>query len=255
MIAASLLYFLYIAVVAAVLPGLARARRWQAAAAACGGALLTAVTAWTTIFWLRDVVLPLSLLLVAYWSSGLLWIRPMPRIEARLAAIDRRLRIPEICASLPWLLREALELAYAAVYPLIPLALLLHLKYGAAPDADRFWTVVLVTDYACFAMLPWIQTRPPRATEVSAPWPSWVRVFNEKLLGHTSISANTLPSGHAAEATAVALLLADAPWPIAAWMALNALAISAGAVLGRYHYAVDALTGWAVAVIVMALVG
>jgi hypothetical protein len=255
MIAASLLYFLYIAIVAALLPGLARAGRWRAAAAACAGALLTAVTAWTATFWLRDVVLPLSLLLAAYWSSGLLWTRPMPRIEARLAAIDRRLRIPEICASTPWFLRELLELAYMAVYPLIPLALLLHLRYGEAPDADRFWTVVLLTDYLCFAMLPWIQTRPPRATETRAPWPSWVRVFNEKLLGHTSISANTLPSGHAAEATVVALLLADAPWPIAAWMAFNALAISAGAVLGRYHYAADALTGWAVAVIVMALAG
>jgi hypothetical protein len=38
-------------------------------------------------------------------------------------------------------------------------------------------------------------------------------------------------------------------------MAFNALAISAGAVFGRYHYAVDALAGWAVAVIVMALAG
>ena len=255
MIAASLLYFLYVAVVAALLPGLAWARRWQAAAAACGGALLAALAAWTTVFWLRDVVLPLSLLLVGYWSSGLLWIRPMPRIEARLAAIDRRLRIPKICASLPRFLRGLLELAYAAVYPLIPLAFLLHLRYGDPPDADRFWTVVLLTDYICFAMLPWIQTRPPRATEPRAPWPSSVRVLNETLLNRTSISANTLPSGHAAEATAVALLLADAPWPIAAWMALNALAISAGAVLGRYHYAVDALTGWAVAVIVMALAG
>ena len=30
-------------------------------------------------------------------------------------------------------------------------------------------------------------------------------------------------------------------------MSVNALAISAGAVLGRYHYAADAIAGWAVA--------
>ena len=31
-------------------------------------------------------------------------------------------------------------------------------------------------------------------------------------------------------------------------MLFNALAVSAGAVLGRYHYAKDAFTGWRVAV-------
>jgi hypothetical protein len=33
-------------------------------------------------------------------------------------------------------------------------------------------------------------------------------------------------------------------------MFLAALAVSAGAVLGRYHYLLDALTGWAVALVV-----
>jgi hypothetical protein len=253
MIAASLVYFIYVAVVAVLLPRLPSRARWRAAGVALGGLLLTTVTASTTGFWLRDVVLPPALLLVAYWASGLLWTAPMPRIEARLAAIDRRLRIPERCATTPRALCEFLEFAYVGVYPLIPVALILHLAYDPAPDARRFWTVILVTDYVCFGMLPWIQTRPPRAIETGVPWRSGFRVLNEKLLGHTSIGVNTVPSGHAAEAMAVALLLADAPWPIAAWMAFNALAISVGAVFGRYHYAVDALTGWAVAAIVMAL--
>jgi hypothetical protein len=253
MIAASLVYFIYVAVVAVLLPRLPSRARWRAAGVALGGLLLTTVTASTTGFWLRDVVLPPALLLVAYWASGLLWTAPMPRIEARLAAIDRRLRIPERCATTPRALCEFLEFAYVGVYPLIPVALILHLAYDPAPDTRRFWTVILVTDYVCFGMLPWIQTRPPRAIETGVPWRSGFRVLNEKLLGHTSIGVNTVPSGHAAEAMAVALLLADAPWPIAAWMAFNALAISVGAVFGRYHYAVDALTGWAVAAIVMAL--
>ncbi|MEX2662901.1 MAG: phosphatase PAP2 family protein [Vicinamibacterales bacterium] len=255
MIAASYVYFLYVAAVALVVPRLAPRARWRAVGAAAGGLLLTAVTGATTAFWLRDVLLPPALLLVAYWASGLLWTAPMPRIEARLAAIDRRLRIPERCATTPRALCEFLELAYVGVYVVIPIALILHLAYDPAPDAGRFWTVVLITDYVCFGMLPWIQTRPPRAIETGAPWRSGFRAWNERLLGHTSIGVNTVPSGHAAEAMAVALLLADAPWPIAAWMAFNALAISAGAVFGRYHYAVDALAGWAVAVIVMALLG
>jgi hypothetical protein len=39
-----------------------------------------------------------------------------------------------------------------------------------------------------------------------------------------------------------------------ACMFVSAAAISAGAVFGRYHYAADALAGWAVAILVWALV-
>jgi membrane-associated phospholipid phosphatase len=62
-----------------------------------------------------------------------------------------------------------------------------------------------------------------------------------------SVRVNTFPSGHAAEALAAALLTTAAPAPVPILMLLNALAVSAGAVLGRYHYAVDAVAGWLVA--------
>jgi hypothetical protein len=42
-----------------------------------------------------------------------------------------------------------------------------------------------------------------------------------------------------------------APWPIVTAIFLNAVAISAGAVFGRYHYAADAILGWIVALIVL----
>jgi hypothetical protein len=38
-------------------------------------------------------------------------------------------------------------------------------------------------------------------------------------------------------------------------MLFNALAVSAGAVLGRYHYAADAFTGWLVALGVWVILG
>ena len=254
MIAASLVYFVYIAAAAALLPRLPARARWRAAAVAALGLLLTLATSRSSSFWLRDLLLPSALLLVAYRGSGLLWTGPMPRIEAALAAADRWLGVVRGCARTPRAVCEFLELAYAGVYVLIPVALLLHLGYSPAPDAERFWTVVLVTDYLCFGMLPWIQTRPPRALEGGMPWTAGLRRFNEQLLGATSIGVNTVPSGHAAEAMAIALLLADAPWPIALSMAFSALAISAGAVFGRYHYAVDAFAGWIVAIVVMAVV-
>jgi membrane-associated phospholipid phosphatase len=121
------------------------------------------------------------------------------------------------------------------------------------PDPERFWTVILVTDYVCFGFLPWVQTRPPRALRNGDPWRSRVRKFNLRLLGAASIQANTFPSGHAAEAFAAALLVVGAPWPWVAYVGVSALLVSAGTVLGRYHYAADALAGWAVAAFVWIL--
>jgi hypothetical protein len=150
----------------------------------------------------------------------------------------------------PIWIAEILELSYLAVYPLIPLALLIHLAYVPGPDADRFWTVVLITDYVCFGMLPFIQTRPPRALETSHPWSARLRSMNLGLLHHTSIGMNTVPSGHAAEALAAALLVLAAPAGIVAVMFIAAAAVSAGAVFGRYHYSLDIISGWATALAV-----
>jgi hypothetical protein len=252
--AASVAYFIYIAVVAAALRGLTPLARTQAMVGAASGALLAVLGSWTTDFWLRLVVLPPMTLLVAYWCSGLLWVGPMKRIEGFFIRSDLRLRVPQAAARLPRAASELLELAYAGIYPLIPVALVLHLLHAPKPDADRFWTVILVTDFICFGMLPWVQTRPPRALDAGSPWRSTLRHFNLRLLGETSIGVNTVPSGHAAEALAVALLLTGAPWPVAASMWLAALAVSAGAVLGRYHFALDAAAGWAVALAVWTVV-
>ena len=173
--------------------------------------------------------------------------RPLFGIEATLAAADTALGIPALVRRTPRLLAEFLEFAYAGVYPLIPIALALHLMYSPSPDADRFWTVVLVTDYVCFAMLPFIQTRPPRALETSDPWSTSLRSLNLRILDHASIRMNTVPSGHAAEALAAALLVLAAPPAVVATMFVAAAAVSAGAVLGRYHYSIDIMAGWVTA--------
>lgn len=248
--AASVPYFTYIAAVALLLRGLTPRARVLACAGAAGGLLLATLGSSVAAFWLRFLVLPPLTLLVAYWCSGLLWVRPMERFESFFVQSDRRLRISLIAARAPRPLAEILELAYAGVYPLIPTALALSYAWTPEPDADRFWTVILVTDFICFGMLPWVQTRPPRMLEPAAPWGSRFRSFNVKLLGETSIGVNTVPSGHAAEAVAAALLVSGAPAPVIASMWLAALAVSAGAVLGRYHFALDAMAGWAVALAV-----
>jgi membrane-associated phospholipid phosphatase len=251
---ASAVYFVYVAVVALTMPRVARRRRWRACACAAGGLAVAAVSGPAVPQVLLDWVIPPGLLLLGYWTSGLLFVAPMPWAERLLLGIDRRLRVRQIAAAAPRWLAELLELAYACVYVVIPAALVLLLACVDGTRTGEFWSVILVTDYVCFAALPWMQTRPPRAIEPGDPWPSGFRRINLRLLGGTSIQVNTFPSGHAAEALAAALLVKDAPWPAAAGMFLVAAAISAGTVLGRYHYAADAVAGWAVAIAVWLLI-
>src|SRR5688572_25409980 len=245
---ASGLFFGYAAGVAAVLPRLPWPRRRAALIFAAVGLTLAVISGrlpFTPI--LHDWLLPPALLLLAYWTSGLLFVAPMPRVERTLLAIDRALRIHAIAARAPRPIAEFLEFSYAGVYPLIPLALIIQLTLTATPDPQHFWSVILITDYICFGVLPWIQTRPPRALEAGEPWTARFRRFNVRMLGTTSIHANTFPSGHAAEALAAALLVLDAPLPWVLGMFFSAAAVSAGTVFGRYHYALDAITGWMVA--------
>ena len=247
-VAASAAFFGYVALVAPIVRGLARRRR---ALALCGAAIgmLIAAAAQAQAYppLLHDWIVPPILLLLAYWSSGLLFAAPMPGAERALNRFDSALGIRRLAAASPRWLAELLEVAYAGVYPLIPVALLVHLLATPAPDAERFWTVILITDYICFGFLAWVQTRPPRAFEAGDPWISRMRRRNLVMLCKTSIQVNTFPSGHAAEALAAALLVAGAPWPWVAGLALCACLVSAGAVLGRYHYAADAVSGWIVA--------
>ena len=252
--AGSAVFFVYLGVVAALLPRVPAQRRRLTCAGAIIGLLIVAGSHASPHGILDDWILPPSLLLLAYWTSGLIFVAPMPRAERALLAFDEILRLRQIAASLPRATAEFLEVSYMAVYPIVPLALALHLARTPDPDAGRFWGVILTTDYVCFGMLPWVQTRPPRAIEREPPWQSRFRPLNLRLLGETSIHANTFPSGHAAEALAAALMVAGAGPVAVAVMFLMAFAISAAAALGRYHYAADALAGWMVALAVWWLV-
>lgn len=66
------------------------------------------------------------------------------------------------------------------------------------------------------------------------------------MLDRLSVRATTIPSGHVAGPVAAALSI----WMIAPawgpWLMAGALAITAATVIGRYHYALDALLGLAV---------
>ena len=79
--------------------------------------------------------------------------------------------------------------------------------------------------------------------------PGLIRGLNVRVLGVVSNQLNTFPSGHAAASLATALAV-GARLPLAGFaLGLLALAIAIGSVVGRYHYAADALAGIALALI------
>ena len=236
-------YPTYLAIVAAAVPKFARARR-PTLVAAFAGWVLWAMWRDSSRPVLVDALLPALILVVGYWLSGLFFIRPMIDLERRLLHVDAQLS--RVCRlSCPWFAREYLELAYVLVYVVIPSGAFTLVFGGHASEVPRFWTVVLLAGFVSYGMLPWLQTRPPRAIETSEviAAQSPLRRLNLAILARGSNQVNTVPSGHAATAVAVALVIGDVMPAAAAVFGLVAASIVVATVIGRYHYTVDTLLG------------
>ena len=210
---------------------------------------------------LRDIVVTSLVLLAGYWLSGLLFAEPNRRLERWLLSVDDALvgRTGLLAGfdRAPRAIVEYFELSYLLVYPIVPAGVLTLALGGHAGEVGRLWAIVLLSEFICYGMLPWLPTRPPRVVESVAPGPQRllsVRPLNLAIANRASIQANTLPSGHAAGAFAVALAVGSTmPAAGAAFMVL-AMSISIAAVVGRYHYAVDSVLGVLLAFLVWALV-
>ena len=212
------------------------------------GATLTANAA------VRDW-LPVGLMLLVYWQAGEFFLRINRPVQDRLERFDREV-IPPMFR---WLARGRagkwvsiyLELSYLFCYPMIPMSIGALYLLGLGEHADQFWAVVLASTYLCYAVLPFVQTMPPRASQ--EPWLNLlplnaVRRFNLWILRNASIHANTFPSAHVAASTASALVLSTvAPWPVGLAFSVLAAGIAFGTFIGRYHYAADAILGCALA--------
>jgi membrane-associated phospholipid phosphatase len=203
---------------------------------------------------LRDW-LTVGLFLVPYWQTGQFFQGPNHRIEKRLLAFDRWL-IPHAAMTSGTersILGLALEVAYLFCYPLVPLGLLALYLAGRRGHVPEFWLVVLVSTYLCYAMTPFVPAYPPRDLAGAAPPRARIgraRVFNRWILKHGSIHAISFPSAHVASAFGVALVLLRFSPPIGLVFFVIAIWISLGAVIGRYHYALDVILGAATALIV-----
>lgn len=251
----ALAYFVVLAAVAWLGPRSARARAASALGLAVALALAWAVRsdAWAALPLSLQAIVPVPVLLLGYLVSGRFYRAPMRWLEARLAAVDQRVLVATGLlqvyrqATPAW--RSSLEIAYLLVHPMVPAGALVVAGTGSPADLDRFWTPVLLAGLASYAALPWIQTRPPRAFEDGVSRGGGVRGVNLAILRHAGIGANTVPSGHAACAVAVALAVTTLAPPAGPAFLVLAAAVCTAAVLGRYHFLVDVLLGVALAVI------
>ena len=241
-------YFGYL-IVACWLPPLSIGRRafLIAASAIAAGAVWSIARAGTPL--VREWA-PLAYILAGYYLSGYLFAAPSNAMELWLMGWDRRVLGDPVTRFVRWPrpLLALLDLIYMGCFLLIPAGLAILMCSGHAPLVDRYWTMVMGAEFAAFAPLAFIQTRPPWAIErqpVLAD-PS-IHQLASQMVQHLTIGVNTFPSGHAAGSLAVALAVIGAlPWPGALLLVLAA-GICVACVVGRYHYVVDVIAGAAVA--------
>jgi len=200
---------------------------------------------------------PAAYILVGYFQSGRFFEVPAVRVEAWLAAWDRRLLGDPTTrfAAWPRPLLVYLDVVYMACFVMLPAGYAALAWTGHSADADRYWTLVAGADMAAFLSLAIFQTRQPWALE-RPPALADRSVHRVALLfvRHGTIGANTFPSGH----TAVSLAIAFALLPVLPAAGVVALVLAAtiavGCIVGRYHYVIDVVTGIVLAVVVWAIV-
>jgi membrane-associated phospholipid phosphatase len=240
-------YFVYLAGVCWLRPIGAARRLLVTAVSAATAAIVAAAPRTPTIVhdWL-----PMIYVTIGYYLTGRLFVAPSPRLERWLLDWDRRLFGDPTTRFARWPapLVAYLNVVYTFVFLLLPAGFALLARAGRADLADHYWTLVLASDLGAFAPLSVFQTRPPWIVERPALLPARpAHRLASFMVRHATIRANTFPSGHVAVSLAVAFGV-GAALPIAgAVLFVLALSTAVACVVGRYHYAMDAVTGAALA--------
>jgi len=199
--------------------------------------------------WIRDVA-PMAYILAGYFLSGYLYASPSLATEAWLMRWDQRLLGDPAMRFVRWprVLVAALEVIYMGCFLLIPAGAGLLALTGHGALLDRYWTMVVGSEFAAFGPLAFIQTRPPWVLERKPQLADkTIHHLATQMVEHVSIGVNTFPSGHAAVSLAVALgVIGTLPWAGTVLLGL-AIGICIACVVGRYHYWIDVAAGAVVA--------
>jgi membrane-associated phospholipid phosphatase len=194
--------------------------------------------------------LPCLLLLIVYWQAGRFSGRPNEKLQSWLVEFDRR-RLGTFLDrwarqwSSTWI-GTYFELAYLFCYALIPMGVGILYWANLRSAIDGYWATVLPASYLCYMIVPFAPTLPPRLLHGARSAPQGkqkIRSLNLFILRHGSIHLNTFPSAHVASTIGASLVLMRCVPEVGGIFLLIALSIAAGAVLGRYHYALDVIFG------------
>lgn len=261
-------YFLYVCVVAAFRP---IAPEIRTLIFTCNAAVIFwfCLFAWAHKdrgFFFLDYVrdwYPLPLILLAFRQMGWMALpHPNRNFEDYWVQWDRLLLhhwgLQPAIESLGPLLPNLLELSYLLVYAVPVLTTAVFYCLGARQRLDDAYSILLFGTLTTYALYPYFPSEPPRAVFPAADLPlaGAIRTLNLRILGQYGIHASVFPSGHSAAAFSAAFavmkLLPAHPWAGRAFLAL-ATSIAIATVYGRYHFAVDAVAGLAMAVLSLLL--
>ncbi len=213
--------------------------------------------------------LPCVLIVLAYRESGLFF-TPDPTHHLDKLFVrwdDVLLRNPTALSMLSLLspsLQGYLEISYFLAYPLVPLGLTTLYwarrksiseqpnAFALKPAIDSFWTAVILSVLTCYVIYPLFPLTPPRVLfhDYPAPVdPPLLRNLNFWVLGRFGGQASLFPSGHVAGATATALAVRARRPRLGIVFIIAAASVAVATVVGRYHYAADAVAGALVGII------
>ena len=152
-----------------------------------------------------------------------------------------------------------LELAYMLTYALAPFAMAMLYAYRRRERADRLLFPFLLAVLLCYVQFPFWPSEPPRTVFPGEDFPSMITIFrrfNWAMLGGYGIHTSVFPSAHVAGAFgatfATIRALPEHRW-VGRVLLVTAILIATATVYGRYHYAADAVAGFAVCLIAFGL--
>lgn len=199
----------------------------------------------STLSVVRDL-LPAALMPMVYWQAGWLSGKINERFQSKLQRSDRKLvsRWMPVLAQPKYRWAMAiLELAYISCYVLVPLGLLVLYATGLERHVPEYWAVPLIATYPCYVFTAFVPTRPPRRLE-KKPAESVtgkIRTFNLWVVRSFSTELNTFPSAHVTATLGSSLVLLHFVPAIGLVFVVVSIGIGLGAVMGRYHYALDVI--------------
>jgi len=151
-----------------------------------------------------------------------------------------------------WIGPGFLESCYLLVYAVGPFVVAILYVYHRRDLVDRVVLTYLAGTLLAYGLFPYFPSDPPRVVFVGMDLPHTMTVLrrlNLAIVGGVGIHSSVFPSAHVSSAFSGAwgLLIFLRERRRAGWgMLIYAVSVSVATVYGRYHYAVDALAGFAI---------